>query len=117
MVISNLELKNSILEPNDGLKHDVGVPINCYFFCKKSSTFSSGLCSKRQVSPRVHDSACCCSLCPPGAFLIPYFCAVLTCGLPIFVLEIALGQYFGLGNVQVIEKIAPIMKGWCEVPP
>ncbi|CAG0923053.1 unnamed protein product, partial [Notodromas monacha] len=50
-----------------------------------------------------------------GAFLVPYFIAVLTCGIPFFVMEITLGQYFGLGNVGVIEKVAPIFKGQSEI--
>jgi SNF family Na+-dependent transporter len=47
----------------------------------------------------------------PGAFLIPYLISVLTCGIPFFLMEVSLGQYFGLTNVQVLEKVAPIFKG------
>ncbi|CAG0887151.1 unnamed protein product [Cyprideis torosa] len=46
-----------------------------------------------------------------GAFLIPYFIAMIFCGIPIFFLEIAMGQYFALSNVRVLGKLAPIMKG------
>ncbi|CAG0891251.1 unnamed protein product [Cyprideis torosa] len=46
-----------------------------------------------------------------GVFLIPYLIAILTCALPVFLMEIALGQYFSLTTVKVIEGVAPILKG------
>jgi len=45
-----------------------------------------------------------------GAFLIPYFFFVAVAGLPMFFLEISLGQFTRLSAIEV-WKIAPIMKG------
>ncbi|CAB4063404.1 SLC6A1 [Lepeophtheirus salmonis] len=33
-----------------------------------------------------------------GAFLIPYTIAMLTCGIPLFLLEVSVGQYLGVGD-------------------
>ena len=46
-----------------------------------------------------------------GAFLIPYFIAMLTCGIPLFLLEVSIGQYLGVGGMNVIGQLCPIFKG------
>lgn len=45
-----------------------------------------------------------------GAFLIPYLFFVLCAGMPLYFLEVALGQYMGAGSLTV-WKISPICKG------
>ncbi len=40
-----------------------------------------------------------------GAFLIPYFIAMLTTGIPLMVLEYGLGQYFQAGAPGALAKI------------
>jgi len=45
-----------------------------------------------------------------GAFLIPYFTMLVICGLPIFFMELAFGQFASLGPI-AIWKVCPIFKG------
>ena len=46
-----------------------------------------------------------------GTFLIPYFTMLLGIGLPLFFMELALGQYAGTGPTKIFGKIAPLFKG------
>ena len=46
-----------------------------------------------------------------GAFLIPYFIAMVTCGIPLFLLEVSVGQYLGVGGMSVVGQLCPILKG------
>ena len=46
-----------------------------------------------------------------GTFLIPYFLSLLLIGLPVFFLELALGQFSGQGPAQLFGRISPIFKG------
>nr|XP_029726932.1 sodium-dependent proline transporter-like [Aedes albopictus] len=45
-----------------------------------------------------------------GAFLIPYLIMLVFCGIPLFFLEVSLGQFSGRGCVTVFQ-IAPLLKG------
>lgn len=47
---------------------------------------------------------------PTGVFLIPYLLIVFVGGIPIFFLEIALGQFMKAGSINV-WNIAPLFKG------
>ena len=44
-------------------------------------------------------------------FKIPYILMLFGAGLPIFFLEMALGQYAGVGPIKIFGRIAPILQG------
>ena len=46
-----------------------------------------------------------------GTFLIPYFLMLVFAGLPLFFMELVLGQYSGQGPTKVFGRISPIFKG------
>ncbi|CAB3239469.1 unnamed protein product [Arctia plantaginis] len=46
-----------------------------------------------------------------GAFLIPFFLMLLFIGLPIFFLELYVGQFSGLGPIQAFSAISPFFSG------
>ena len=43
-----------------------------------------------------------------GTFLIPYFTILILCGLPMFFLELVVGQYISYGPVKVFKRMAPL---------
>ncbi|KAJ1166001.1 hypothetical protein NDU88_006413 [Pleurodeles waltl] len=46
-----------------------------------------------------------------GAFFIPYLIFLFTCGIPVFFLEVALGQYTSQGGVTCWRRLCPIFEG------
>ncbi|XP_062852549.1 sodium- and chloride-dependent GABA transporter 2-like [Trichomycterus rosablanca] len=46
-----------------------------------------------------------------GVFFIPYFVFLVFCGIPVFFLETALGQYTSQGGVTAWRKICPMFEG------
>lgn len=46
-----------------------------------------------------------------GAFLIPYCIMLIFGGLPLFYMELALGQFHRSGCISVWKKICPALKG------
>lgn len=52
----------------------------------------------------------------PGVFLIPYLLIVFVGGIPVFFLEVALGQFMKQGGIAA-WNIAPLFKGTAGTPP
>ncbi|XP_072308495.1 solute carrier family 6 member 11a [Eucyclogobius newberryi] len=46
-----------------------------------------------------------------GAFFIPYILFLVTCGLPLFVLETSLGQFTSQGGIMCWKQICPLFEG------
>ncbi|XP_078143767.1 sodium- and chloride-dependent GABA transporter 2-like [Centroberyx gerrardi] len=46
-----------------------------------------------------------------GVFLVPYVLFLFTCGIPLFFLEISLGQLTGQGGITCWRKICPLFEG------
>ncbi|XP_037552075.1 sodium- and chloride-dependent GABA transporter 2-like [Nematolebias whitei] len=46
-----------------------------------------------------------------GAFLIPYLIFLFTCGVPVFFLETALGQFTSQGGITCWRKVSPLFEG------
>ncbi|KAL6116420.1 kcnj1 [Pungitius sinensis] len=46
-----------------------------------------------------------------GAFLVPYLVFVVTCGVPLFLLETTLGQYTQEGGITCWRKVCPLAEG------
>lgn len=46
-----------------------------------------------------------------GAFLIPYFIFLIIAGIPIFFLEVGIGQFTSEGGITAWERLAPITSG------
>uniref|UniRef100_A0A8C1J3W3 Transporter n=1 Tax=Cyprinus carpio TaxID=7962 RepID=A0A8C1J3W3_CYPCA len=46
-----------------------------------------------------------------GAFFIPYLIFLFTCGIPVFFLEISLGQFTSEGGITCWRKISPLFEG------
>lgn len=46
-----------------------------------------------------------------GAFLVPYLVFVVTCGIPLFLLETSVGQYTQEGSITCWRKLCPLAQG------
>ncbi len=46
-----------------------------------------------------------------GTFLIPYLVMLVSVGLPMFYMELVLGQYSGASPTQIFERMAPLVSG------
>ncbi|XP_077596017.1 sodium- and chloride-dependent GABA transporter 2-like isoform X1 [Stigmatopora nigra] len=46
-----------------------------------------------------------------GVFFIPYIIFMVTCGIPLFFLETAMGQYTNQGGITAWKKICPLFQG------
>lgn len=79
---------------------------------KDTGGWSTGLWER----PRMKHSAPASSS-SSGAFFIPYFIFFFTCGIPVFFLEVALGQYTSQGSVTAWRKICPLLQGECSPSP
>lgn len=46
-----------------------------------------------------------------AAFLVPFFILLFLVGIPMFFLEVSIGQFSGLSPVHTFEKMVPLFKG------
>eukprot|EP00794_Sanderia_malayensis_P003630 gene3630-4144_t len=46
-----------------------------------------------------------------GAFLIPYLIMMILCGLPMYYLEVSIGQYYSRGPIQTWRAMCPLFTG------
>ena len=46
-----------------------------------------------------------------GAFLIPYFLMLVFLGLPLFYMELALGQFHRKGGIAIWARLCPMFTG------
>ncbi|XP_063766446.1 solute carrier family 6 member 11a [Eleginops maclovinus] len=46
-----------------------------------------------------------------GAFFIPYILFLVACGIPLFILEVSLGQYTSQGGIMCWRKVCPLLEG------
>jgi len=46
-----------------------------------------------------------------GTFLVIYFLTMIFCGIPIFILEVSIGQFLGEGGMTTIGRLCPMLKG------
>ncbi|XP_061907295.1 sodium- and chloride-dependent GABA transporter 1 [Entelurus aequoreus] len=46
-----------------------------------------------------------------GAFLVPYLIMLILCGIPLLLMEFAIGQFTHLGPVHALAKVCPLLKG------
>ena len=49
-----------------------------------------------------------------GAFLLPYFIMVVLAGIPMFLLEVSIGQFMSAGGIRV-WNISPLFTGMHQV--
>ena len=47
--------------------------------------------------------------------MVPYIVMLFAMGLPIFFLELTIGQYSGLGPNKAFQRMAPIFHGKCNI--
>lgn len=80
-------------------------------FVIKTVEVGSGQPSEGKPKLPEHNPELFCCLSPTGAFLIPYFIFLFGGGLPVFFLEVALGQYTSEGGITCWAKLCPIFTG------
>ena len=66
---------------------------------------------KRNISPYPFKSQITLSIFFPGAFLIPYFLCLAIAGIPIFFIELGIGQRLRRGSVACWNEISPYLGG------
>lgn len=80
---------------------------HCVQPCSRCPLQSLVLMEKQQAS--FHVTFCTLT----GAFLIPYVVFFICCGIPVFFLETALGQFTSEGGITCWRKVCPLFEGKC----
>lgn len=68
-----------------------------------------------ETDPKDSNSKLCDSLPFAGAFFVPYVIFFVCCGIPVFFLETALGQFTSEGGITCWRKVCPLFEGQSRV--
>lgn len=60
---------------------------------------------------RIYWCTVCVFICLQGAFFVPYVIFFICCGIPVFFLETALGQFTSEGGITCWRKVCPLFEG------
>lgn len=82
-------------------------PLAVFFFSTSIPTFLFPTLNLALSPPKCPPSSRLC----PGAFLLPYLLMAVFGGVPLFYMELALGQFHRSGCISIWKHICPIFKG------
>ena len=79
-------------------------------FCKICTTQKSFNANKTTKTKQKHCTVTIVAFHPIGAFLIPFWFFMLLAGVPLFYLEVCLGQFSGISSM-FVWRMCPLFKG------
>lgn len=104
-----------VIFPLGDLAHDILMINSCVYICYIIGEFSEVFLATCLVHNHSAMFTCSCHLVYfgvfSGVFLVPYLVFVVTCGIPLFLLEMAMGQYTQEGGITCWRRICPLAEG------